>query len=111
VTFNEEAVKAPFPATLRHIAAVPGQRSDTDGPNLENTGALKPQHFGPSIAAQSEKSCLVLPAAARSRLGSRQVSSSDNLRSPKRCIRGNFVGSTAQNICGAAREAVNDHLH
>jgi hypothetical protein len=48
---------------LRHNAAVSGQRSDTAGPNLENTGALKPQHFGPSIAAQSEKSCVVLPEA------------------------------------------------
>ena len=40
MAFNEEAVKSPFPATLRHIAVVPGQRSDTDGPNFENSRAL-----------------------------------------------------------------------
>jgi hypothetical protein len=33
--FNEAAVNSPFPATLGHIAAVPGQRSDTDRPILE----------------------------------------------------------------------------
>src|ERR1700724_2792272 len=58
--FNEEAVKSPFTATLRHNAAAPEQRSDMGGPNLENSGALKPRHFGSSIAAQSEKPCLVL---------------------------------------------------
>jgi hypothetical protein len=63
MTFNEEPFKSSFTATLRHNAAVRGQRSDTDGPNLENSGALKPQRFGPSIAAQSEKSRLVLPEA------------------------------------------------
>ena len=35
MAFNEGAVKPPFPATLRHVAAVLGQRSDTNGPNLE----------------------------------------------------------------------------
>jgi hypothetical protein len=35
MTFNEEAVKSPFTATLRHIAAAPAQGSDIDGPILE----------------------------------------------------------------------------
>jgi hypothetical protein len=45
MAFSEAAVKSLFPATLRNIATVLRQRSDTDGPNLAIAGALELRRF------------------------------------------------------------------
>jgi hypothetical protein len=45
MAFNAAAAKSPLPATMRHIATVSGQYSDTDGPNFGIAGALKQPRF------------------------------------------------------------------
>jgi hypothetical protein len=113
MAFNEGTVKSLFPATLRHIAAVPRQRSENDGPNSEVAGTLKVRRFEMIRWREGERDH-VLPyrnTKACSDLDFRQIVS-DTLRSANRRARG-FIRSAAHiiDVYGAGdREAMNDHV-